>query len=179
MAKFAFLMLLTALTSCASKGGNPQLLANPGHPKMNEQAPASFKVEFKTSTGEFVVEVTRDLSPHGADRFYNLVKNGFYDDTAYFRAAYAPFWHLGRNPTVDIAVFRESQSCPNEVEGQRATAELERPRGPSTSLGELDVLLIRRHPDAPAEPNQWALPGGFVPTAAPRGTVWTPGVETE
>lgn len=71
------------------------------------------------------------------------------DDTAFFRAAYAPFWHLGRNPTVDVAVFRGRE-----------------------------LLLIRRHPDAPAEPGQWALPGGFVPTDAPRGTAWTPGAET-
>ena len=35
--------------------------------------------------GEFVIEVTR-AGPHGADRFFNLVKNGFYDDAAFFRA---------------------------------------------------------------------------------------------
>jgi ADP-ribose pyrophosphatase YjhB (NUDIX family) len=76
------------------------------------------------------------------------------DDTAFFRAAYAPFWHLGRNPTVDAVVLRQ--------------------RGASR-----EVLLIRRDADAPAEPGQWALPGGFVPTDAPRGTVWLPGKESE
>lgn len=52
---------------------------------MTEQAPAKFKAKFVTSKGEFVVEVEREWSPLGADRFYNLVKNGFYDDTRFFR----------------------------------------------------------------------------------------------
>ncbi len=42
-------------------------------------------MKFDTSKGAFVVEVNRAWSPNGADRFYNLVKNGFYDDTRFFR----------------------------------------------------------------------------------------------
>jgi peptidyl-prolyl cis-trans isomerase A (cyclophilin A) len=52
---------------------------------LTEQAPASFKAKFDTSKGAFVIEVHRDWSPKGADRFYNLVKNGFFDDTRFFR----------------------------------------------------------------------------------------------
>ena len=52
---------------------------------LNEKAPATFQVRFDTSKGPFVVEVHRDWAPHGADRFYNLVKNGYYDDTRFFR----------------------------------------------------------------------------------------------
>lgn len=51
-----------------------------------EKAPATYRVRFETTKGPFVVEVNRDWSPLGADRFYNLVKAGFYDDTAFFRA---------------------------------------------------------------------------------------------
>ena len=72
------------------------------------------------------------------------------DDFDFFRAAFEPFWQLGPNPTVDVVVVR----------------------------GDCEVLLIRRPAEAPAEPNQWALPGGFVPTDAPRGAPWAPGVET-
>jgi peptidyl-prolyl cis-trans isomerase A (cyclophilin A) len=54
--------------------------------KANEKAPAVFKAKFTTSRGEFVVEVHRDWAPNGADRFYNLVKLGFFDDTRFFRA---------------------------------------------------------------------------------------------
>jgi peptidyl-prolyl cis-trans isomerase A (cyclophilin A) len=50
-----------------------------------EKAPATYKVKFDTSAGAFVVEVHRDWAPLGADRFYNLVKAGFYDDVRFFR----------------------------------------------------------------------------------------------
>ena len=52
---------------------------------LKEQAPATFKVNFDTSAGPFVVEVTRAWAPKGADRFYNLVKNGFFDGGRFFR----------------------------------------------------------------------------------------------
>lgn len=52
---------------------------------LNEQAPPVYKAKFDTSKGVFVVEVHRDWAPNGADRFYNLVKNGFYDDARFFR----------------------------------------------------------------------------------------------
>ncbi len=52
---------------------------------LTEQAPAVYKAAFETSAGNFVVEVHRDWAPKGADRFYNLVKNGFFDDCRFFR----------------------------------------------------------------------------------------------
>jgi len=48
-------------------------------------APAVFKAKFVTTKGDFTVEVHRDWAPLGADRFYNLVKNGFFTDIAFFR----------------------------------------------------------------------------------------------
>ena len=50
-----------------------------------EQAPASYRAKFTTSKGDFVIEVTREWAPLAADRFYNLVKNGYYNDTRFFR----------------------------------------------------------------------------------------------
>lgn len=50
-----------------------------------EHAPDVFRASFTTTRGTFVVEVHRDWAPNGADRFYNLVKLGFYDDTRFFR----------------------------------------------------------------------------------------------
>jgi peptidyl-prolyl cis-trans isomerase A (cyclophilin A) len=58
-------------------------LANPA--ALNEQAPPTYKARFDTSKGAFVIEVTRAWAPNGADRFYNLVKNGFYDNVRFFR----------------------------------------------------------------------------------------------
>jgi peptidyl-prolyl cis-trans isomerase A (cyclophilin A) len=53
--------------------------------KLTAAAPAVFQANFVTSVGDFVIEVHRDWAPKGADRFYNLVKNGFYDDCRFFR----------------------------------------------------------------------------------------------
>jgi peptidyl-prolyl cis-trans isomerase A (cyclophilin A) len=52
---------------------------------MKEQAPDRFGVEFRTTKGNFTVQVTRRWAPLGADRFYNLVKRGFFIDAAFFR----------------------------------------------------------------------------------------------
>jgi len=49
------------------------------------KAPATFKVTFATSKGTFVVEAIRDWAPLGVDRFYNLVKSGFFNDVRFFR----------------------------------------------------------------------------------------------
>lgn len=53
--------------------------------QLNEKAPATYKAKFETTKGPFVVEVHREWAPLGADRFYNLVKAGFYDDGRLFR----------------------------------------------------------------------------------------------
>ena len=58
-------------------------LANPA--ALTEQAPARYKAKFETSKGVFVLELTRAWAPRGADRFYNLVKNGFFDNARFFR----------------------------------------------------------------------------------------------
>lgn len=58
-------------------------LKNPA--ALKEQAPATYKVKFDTSVGPVVIQVTRAWAPNGADRFYNLVKNGFFDDSRFFR----------------------------------------------------------------------------------------------
>lgn len=57
------------------------------HPeKASAKAPDQFKVKFKTTKGDVVLEVHRAWAPKGADRFYNLVKAGFFDGVAFFRA---------------------------------------------------------------------------------------------
>lgn len=65
--------------------------------KANQTAPATFKAKFETSKGDFVIEVSRDWSPNGADRFYNLVKAGFYDDVRFFRVVSGFMAQLGMN----------------------------------------------------------------------------------
>jgi peptidyl-prolyl cis-trans isomerase A (cyclophilin A) len=57
-----------------------------------------------------VVEVHRDWAPSGADRFYNLVKNGFYDNTRFFRVLEGFMAQFGVNGDPKVsAVWRESR----------------------------------------------------------------------
>jgi peptidyl-prolyl cis-trans isomerase A (cyclophilin A) len=61
------------------------LLLNPKAPELNERAPEIFRARFETTRGNIVLEILRDWSPHGADRFYNLVRGGYFDDSKFFR----------------------------------------------------------------------------------------------
>jgi peptidyl-prolyl cis-trans isomerase A (cyclophilin A) len=76
------LTLALALIAAPAFAQAPDL-SNPA--ALTEQAPATYKVRFDTSKGPFVIQVTRAWAPNGADRFYNLVKNGFYDNARFFR----------------------------------------------------------------------------------------------
>jgi peptidyl-prolyl cis-trans isomerase A (cyclophilin A) len=65
---------------------SPPAATAPIPPAQPEQAPALYKVKLTTTKGEVVIEVHRDWAPLGADRFYNLIKAGFYDKAKFFRA---------------------------------------------------------------------------------------------
>ena len=65
------------------KTGTAADFADPA--KLTAKAPESFKVKFETTKGNFTVEVTRSLAPNGADRFYNLVRSGYFKDVTFFR----------------------------------------------------------------------------------------------
>ncbi len=58
-------------------------LMNPD--SLRAKAPDDYKVQFSTTNGDVTIEVHRDWAPLGADRFYNLVKNGYYDQASFFR----------------------------------------------------------------------------------------------
>ncbi len=72
---------------------------------LKAKAPATFKAQFTTSKGDFVVEVHRDWAPLGADRFYNLVRNGFFTNAGFFRVIpnFMVQFGLSANPTVNRA----------------------------------------------------------------------------
>jgi peptidyl-prolyl cis-trans isomerase A (cyclophilin A) len=50
-----------------------------------ETAPERFRVTLETSEGDVVIDVHRAWAPLGADRFYSLVRGGFFDDTRVYR----------------------------------------------------------------------------------------------
>ncbi len=79
---FAATLAAAIVTGVAAASGGPSLL-NP--PSLHAKAPATFSAKFVTTKGAFVVKVTRSWSPKGADRFYNLVLNHYYDNQPLFR----------------------------------------------------------------------------------------------
>lgn len=67
-------------------GDDPMnLLMNPADPALNHMAPETFRVRLTTSEGEVILELHREWSPLGVDRFYNLVRGGFFDGVRFFR----------------------------------------------------------------------------------------------
>ncbi|MGD0694526.1 MAG: peptidylprolyl isomerase [Terriglobia bacterium] len=70
---------------------------------LNQKAPDTFKAKFTTTKGDFVVQVTRAWSPLGADRFYNLVKNGFFTNVYFFRVVPGFVVQFGINGDPKIA----------------------------------------------------------------------------
>lgn len=84
--------------------------------QLKETAPATYKAAFDTSAGRFVVEVHRDWAPKGADRFYNLVKNGFYDNCRFFRVVPNFMVQFGLNGDPGIqAVWRNANITDDPV----------------------------------------------------------------
>jgi cyclophilin family peptidyl-prolyl cis-trans isomerase len=86
-------LVFGALLLAACGGRDGEHAVPPDSPLLDPQgegfmasAPDTFNVRFTTSKGDFVVEVISDWAPNGADRFYNLVRHGFYDGTRFFRA---------------------------------------------------------------------------------------------
>jgi peptidyl-prolyl cis-trans isomerase A (cyclophilin A) len=100
----AALALGLVVWSSAAGAGN---LSDPA--ALNAKAPAVYQAKFDTSKGAFVIEVHRDWAPQGADRFYNLVKNGFFDNARFFRVIEGFMVQFGINADPKIAaVWRDA-----------------------------------------------------------------------
>src|SRR3954470_7830769 len=115
----AVLCAFVALTafSC-SKPASP-----PTGPPTSETAPASFKVNFDTSRGPVIVEVTRASAPIGVDRFYNLIKGKFYDGARFFRVVpgFVVQFGMAANPADNAKWDFPLQDDPVLVSNKRGT----------------------------------------------------------
>jgi peptidyl-prolyl cis-trans isomerase A (cyclophilin A) len=107
----AALLALFCTAAVFAQGVNRALL-NPA--ALNEKAPAVYKAKFDTSKGTFVVEVHRDWAPIGADRFYNLVKNGFYDDDRFFRVIQGFMVQFGISGNPQVAAQWENANLKDD-----------------------------------------------------------------
>jgi peptidyl-prolyl cis-trans isomerase A (cyclophilin A) len=75
---------------------------------LTARAPATYQVKFMTTKGDFVLSVTRAWAPLGADRFYNLARHHFYDNTSFFRVlkGFVVQWGISAYPAVSAAWSR-------------------------------------------------------------------------
>jgi cyclophilin family peptidyl-prolyl cis-trans isomerase len=97
-----------ALAGCGGSGksagsGPPAALLHPA--KLTAKAPQLFTATFKTTKGTFQIEAHRTWAPKGADRFYNLVKSGFYNGVIFFRVVprFVVQFGISPYPTVSTA----------------------------------------------------------------------------
>ena len=109
--------------------------------KLTEKSPESFKVKFETTKGNFTVEVTRSLSPHGADRFFNLARSGYFKDVAFFRVIPGFMCQFGihGDPKVSDA-WRKAQIPDDPVKGSNTRGAITfATGGPNTRTTQLFI----------------------------------------
>jgi cyclophilin family peptidyl-prolyl cis-trans isomerase len=90
------------------------LLLNPAAPELNRTAPHISRVRLDTSQGPIVIELHRDWSPHGVDRFYNLVRAGYFDNARFFRVIADRWAQFGINGDPAIAKAWRTQTIPDD-----------------------------------------------------------------
>jgi len=93
-------------------------LLQPGAPELNRTSPAEFRAALETTKGRIVIEVHRDWAPHGADRFYNLVRAGYYDDNRWFRVVAGRWAQFGINGDPAVAKAWREQTIPDDPPGK-------------------------------------------------------------
>jgi cyclophilin family peptidyl-prolyl cis-trans isomerase len=102
-----------AAAGCALRGSavpaaatpDRAILLDPARAEWRRPAPAISRLRFETTKGVFVLELHRDWGPIGADRLYDLARNGYYDDTRIHRvnAAYIAQFGIHGDPAVNAA----------------------------------------------------------------------------
>jgi homoserine O-acetyltransferase len=77
-------------------------------------APPQFRVRLETTKGAIVIDVHRDWAPRGADRFYELVTSGYYDDSRFFRVVKAQWAQFGINGDPRVATRWRTMTIPDD-----------------------------------------------------------------
>jgi cyclophilin family peptidyl-prolyl cis-trans isomerase len=90
-------------------------LRNPEGKRITRQAPSLFRVRMETTKGPMLIEVRRAWAPHGADRFFNLVRGGYYDDTRFFRVVKGQWAQFGINGDPKISAIWRDRTIPDDA----------------------------------------------------------------
>jgi len=114
---------LALLLACACKksaenapSGAPSAQLSLDKPKtLNLRASDVYRAKFATSKGDFVIEVHRDWAPNGADRFYNLVKAGYYNDTRFFRVVKGFMAQIGIHGKPELNSIWRDERIPDDA----------------------------------------------------------------
>lgn len=81
--------------------------------------PEVYRVKFETSRGDFTVEVTRAWSPHGADRFHELVRLRYYDEARFFRVLAGFIAQFGVHRKFDVHDTWRKLAIPDDPRTQK------------------------------------------------------------
>jgi len=128
----------------ASATGRRDLLLRPDAEYWNEPSPAEYRVSVETTKGTFVIAVTRALAPRGADRFYRLVRAGYFDDSRFFRVVPGFIAQFGIPGDPAISRVWKDRRMPDDsahasnVRGMIAYAMT----GPNTRTTQLFISLV-------------------------------------
>ncbi len=154
---FAGLLLLTACNQSTQQTSAPEAPKNEAPKaeaktpaatadfsdpsKLTEKAPETFKAEFDTTKGKVVLEITRSLAPNGADRFYNLVRSGYFTDIAFFRVIPGFMCQFGIHGDPKIsAKWREANISDDPVKTSNARGTITfATAGPNTRTTQLFI----------------------------------------
>ena len=117
LARLGALALALAIAACGEEGHTVppgSVLLDPASPELSQEAPDTFHVEFETTAGDFTVEVIREWAPLGADRFYNLVRNGYYDGVRFYRVIDGFMVQFGLHGDPAVNAAWEDRSIPDD-----------------------------------------------------------------
>jgi peptidyl-prolyl cis-trans isomerase A (cyclophilin A) len=138
------ILLVALLAACFWRGPR-----NPGYPPEVERvAPDSFDVEMATTKGTMVVRIHRHWSPRGADRFYALVRQEFFDSVAFHRTIRNFVAQFGIHGDTAVTRAWQDRSIADDTvraENRRGTLAFAR-GGPNTRSTQLFFNLVDNTP---------------------------------
>lgn len=127
--------------------------------QLTETAPETFRARFETTAGDFVIEVTRSWAPNGADRFYNLVRNGYFDGVRFYRVIEGFMAQFGMHGEPQVQVRWSTATIADDsvtASNTRGTVTFAM-RGPDTRTTQLFINFVD---------NSRLDAGGFAPVGS-------------